>query len=65
MSEYEIPANTCTHPQVMPQYRDADFENLSASEIKQKFPRFFGQCPDCGEQVILYSSTLHYIAGDW
>jgi len=38
---------------------------LSPQEVRKKYPRFFGHCPDCGEQIIKYASKEHYILGDW
>lgn len=55
----------CTHDKVMPKYKDEDFQGLDEYEVQERFPRFFGRCPDCRSQVILYSSDMHYIAGDW
>lgn len=55
----------CAHAKVMPNYDDKDFEGLDEFEIRKRFPRFHGECPDCGARLILYSSTLHYVMGDW
>jgi hypothetical protein len=55
----------CDHASVIPTYADADFEGLSAGEVRARFPRFHGACPDCGCQLIGYSSYAHCIAGDW
>lgn len=41
-------------------------ENMSAEEVRKRFPRHFGECPKgCGYNGIAYASMLHYIAGDW
>lgn len=55
----------CDHEKVTPKYKDSDFIGLDEYEIQRKFPRFDGVCPDCGTLLIAYSSTMHYIAGDW
>ena len=57
--------NTCKHEKVAPKYKDEDFKGLREYEVRIRFPRFWGRCPDCGQHVILYSSYSHYIAGDW
>jgi len=56
----------CTHPQTTPPFDAEDARKLNdAGEVRKKYPRFFGQCPDCGAQVIGYASYEHYIMGDW
>lgn len=55
----------CGHASVMPTIKDADLGALSPHEVRAKYPRFMGACPSCGEQVILYASLLHYVAGDY
>ncbi len=45
--------------------QDVDLFSLSESEVRRRFPRYEGPCPDCGEGVIFYASAEHYIAGDW
>ena len=39
--------------------------NMSSFEVKEKWPRFFGKCAECGYYGIAYASFEHYIAGDW
>lgn len=34
-------------------------------EIRKRWPRFDGECPDCGKHLIAYASSEHYIFGDW
>lgn len=55
----------CRHESVMPKVSDDQLEGLSADEVREKYPRFFGVCPDCGQRLILYASAMHYVAGDW
>lgn len=40
--------------------------NLSASEVRKRWPRHWGACPlGCGYVGIAYASWEHYGAGDW
>jgi hypothetical protein len=44
---------------------DADAaRGLSADEVRQRWPRFEGEC-ECGYSGIAYASMQHYAAGDW
>lgn len=59
---------TCAHLNVpLPEFDQelADREKLSASEIRQRWPRLEVKCPDCGALVIAYAGKAHYIYGDW
>jgi len=50
----------------MPQVPADDvLEKMPAAEVQQKYPRYWGDCEDCGQEVILYGSYTHYLAGDW
>ena len=45
---------------------DADAaRGLSAPEVRERWPRFFGLCPTCGYEGIYYASREHYYSGDW
>lgn len=56
----------CTHVKCTPEYDDAEAQKINdAWEIRKRFPRFWGTCPDCSQQVICYASFEHYIMGDW
>ncbi|MDB4278016.1 hypothetical protein N9917_00140 [Deltaproteobacteria bacterium] len=57
--------DACKHLSVMPEFDEEDAKGMSALEIKKKYPRFMGSCPECGGNVILYASFMHYINGDW
>lgn len=68
LDEHGRPANgtvdqaTCNHGVAF----DADAaKTMSSSEVKARFPRFFGTCKLCGYSGIYYASYLHYISGDW
>lgn len=39
--------------------------SMTPEEVRSKWPRFFGECPDCGTSCIIYASLAHYVAGDW
>lgn len=55
----------CKHESVMPTVTDEELRGLSAREVRTSYPRFFGTCPDCGQELILYASYMHYLAGDY
>jgi hypothetical protein len=55
----------CAHPNLPVRYDSEQARGLSAHEVRERFPRFYGPCPDCGEVMIGYASFEHYIAGDW
>lgn len=61
----EAPPETpkCDHGVVFPD--DVD-ENMSVEEVRRRYPRLFGPCPEgCGFSGIAYASYLHYVMGDW
>ena len=57
----------CEHAKVMPNYDDKDFDGLDEFEIRRRFPRFHGECPDCGARLIrvlriafwLHATSMH------
>lgn len=55
----------CLHLSVTPTCTEDDLRGLSATEVRKRFPRFQGACPNCGKNVIAYASMYHYMAGDW
>lgn len=56
----------CGHDTVRPNVPvDQYLHTLEAAEVRRRYPRFHGVCPDCGQLVIVYGSAAHYIAGDW
>lgn len=59
------PARPCRHPRCTPAF-DADAaQGLDEYEVRRRWPRLMGECPDCGQHLISYASAEHYIAGDW
>ncbi len=56
---------SCRHLQVTPDFDEDEVYGLDAYEIRKKYPRFEGVCPDCGQQVIVYASAAQYILGDY
>ena len=55
----------CKHEKCCPEFNSEEAKNLDSYEVRKKYPRFMGACPDCGSQVIYYASAEHYIMGDW
>lgn len=53
----------CDHGVV---FDEALAKDMTATEIKQKYPRLDGTCPKgCGYVGIAYASSMHYYMGDW
>lgn len=38
---------------------------LESYEVRNRWPRWFGKCNDCGYEGIRYASFAHYVYGDW
>ena len=55
----------CQHEKCTVTYDAEAAKGLDEFEIRRRFPRFSGNCPDCGVQLIKYASYEHYIMGDW
>lgn len=53
---------TCSHGIHFDEVRS---QTLDASEVRRRWPRFFGTCASCGYKGIYYASYAHYISGDW
>lgn len=61
----EANESACDHGITYPQYGDA-VKGLTATEVRQQFPRLSGLCPKgCGYNGIYYASFAHYLHGDW
>jgi hypothetical protein len=61
----EAREQACTHYKVMPKFDSVAARGLDSYQVRERWPRFDGTCPDCGEGGIYYASYEHYIAGDW
>lgn len=59
-----FPSRSRKHERCKVEFDEAD-ANLPEWEIRRRWPRFDGECPDCGKRMIVYASATHYIAGDW
>lgn len=57
--------DTCPHASIIVTFDPDAAEHLSVEEIRKRWPRFHGTCPDCGCTLIKYASMAHYIYGDW
>lgn len=55
----------CKHTKVQPKFNIEEAEGLTSYEVRKRWPRFHGICPDCGQYLILYASFEHYVSGDW
>ena len=45
---------------------EARAKNMSADEVRARWPRGWGPCPKrCGFTGIAYASYEHYLWGDW
>lgn len=45
----------CKHPKTVPAFDEKAAKGLSAEEVRRRWPRFHGECPDCGASVIGYA----------
>lgn len=55
----------CKHPRCAVAFDEDAARGLSAEEVRKRWPRFYGLCPDCNTEVIRYASTAHRVLGDW
>jgi len=55
----------CEHKSCKVEFDEEAARSMTEYEIKRRWPRFEGECPDCGGRVIKYASASHYIQGDW
>lgn len=60
----DAPATRCAHRRLAPRFDPDAASALSAGAVRRRWPRDWGECPDCGEQVIVYASAEHFVAGD-
>jgi hypothetical protein len=55
----------CQHDSVTVSFDPKAAKGLSAHEVRMRWPRFSGMCPQCQCRLIKYASAEHYYAGDW
>jgi hypothetical protein len=55
----------CVHAGAVVAFDEEAARGLEADEVRKRWPRFFGACPDCGCSLIKYASAMHYVMGDW
>lgn len=55
----------CDHERARPAFDGDAARGLPAAEVRRRWPRFYGNCPDCGASLISYASMEHCHAGDW
>lgn len=64
----DVPPPSCSHSAVTPKMtreEEKEAHALRPHEVRKRWPRFQGICPECNQQVIAYASMAHYILGDW
>lgn len=64
MSELVLFAD-CKHEDCVPPYDKELCKDKDAAWIRKHFPRFFGKCPTCHQQVIVYNCFEQYVMGDY
>jgi len=60
-----IDGSTCEHKNIKVEFDKIAAAGLDAYEVRRRWPRFCGRCPDCGYSIIQYASAEHYTYGDW
>lgn len=55
----------CKHENIRVDFDEEAARGLDAWEVRKRWPRYSGPCPDCGGHMISYASFLHYVSGDW
>lgn len=55
----------CQHANLPVKYDSADCAGKDSAYVRKHYPRFYGNCPDCGVHMLGYASSEHYYAGDW
>ena len=61
----ETTIKSCDHDSVKVDFDKEKASNMTVGELRDKYPRFHGKCPDCGCDLIKYASIEHYLMGDW
>lgn len=55
----------CKHPKCVPEFDVAAADGMKPLSVRECWPRFYGECPDCKAHVVVYASMEHYEAGYW
>ena len=55
----------CRHRSCLPEFDEEASKGLDEYEVRKRWPRFDGECPECGGLVISYASAMHFVRGDW
>jgi hypothetical protein len=63
--ELKTPAVDCDHVYPMPEFDEAAAKFLTPAEVRKRWPRYDGPCPNCGQRILSYASLSHFICGDW
>ena len=59
-----IPLNLeCPHTQHIPIFNEKACIYYSKEKVQEAYPRYEGICSMCKQQVILYASAEHFLAG--
>ena len=65
IDEVATASSECQHTKCIPTFDAEAARGLEAYEVRRRWPRFEGTCPNCNESVIVYGSIAHYLSGDW
>lgn len=65
MSDTEVARCDCGYEWPPVPFDEAEARKCGAREVRRRWPRGDGPCPECGQMTIRYASFLHYLAGDW
>lgn len=57
--------SNCNHPKCIAVFDEEAAKGLDAVEVRRRWPRFEGRCPDCLAHMIVYASFAHCVCGDW
>jgi len=64
--EMDVKEVECDHGVLFDEEEYKKTPNMTAEEIRKRWPRGYGLCPKgCGFNGIYYASYIHFIAGDW
>lgn len=55
----------CDHVYPLPSFDEDAARGMDPYEVRKRWPRYSGPCPNCGQPIVSYASIAHYVAGDW